>query len=283
MVAKIAASPLLSNLSKFAIILLIALSACADNPNPPAAAEQPTQVLTIMAASSLTEAFTELAAAFEAVNPDIRVELNFASSTQLAQQLTSGARADVFASANQKQIDLAVENSRVKPQDVSAFATNRLVVIYPSDNPGGVSSLADLARPGVKVLLAAPEVPVGQYSLEFLGKASLTTEFGADFKEQVLANVVSYEASVKGVVVKVGLGEADAGIVYATDLTPANRAELGSISIPDELNVVAEYFIAPVADGKVGLADRWIEYLRSAEAVKIFENHGFMPASKYEV
>ncbi len=232
-----------------------------------------------MAASSLTEAFTELAAVFEAANPDIRVELNFASSTQLAQQLTSGARADIFASADKKQMDVVIDSSRVKRQDASAFVTNRLVVIYPSDNPGEVSSLTDLARPGVKVLLAAPEVPVGQYSLDFMEKASMKTEFGPDFKDHVLANVVSYEASVKGVVVKVGLGEADAGIVYATDLTPANRAVLGSIAIPDELNVVAEYYLAPIADGNHRQAVRWIEFLQSSEAAKVFESYGFMPAS----
>ncbi len=258
------------------ILLILASTACqsARESTPPS----PTpRVLTVTAASSLTDAFTDIAAAFEANHPGVKVEFNFAGSQQLAQQLTSGARGFFFASANKKQMDVVVENGRVIPQDVSAFATNRLVVIYPSDNPGAISSLADLARPGVKVLLAAPEVPVGQYSLEFLEKASRMTEFGADFKEHVLANVVSYEASVKGAVTKVRLGEADVTIVYATDITSANQAELGSLPIPDELNLTAEYSIAPLADGDREMAELWIAFLQSNTGEEYLRKYGFQP------
>jgi molybdate transport system substrate-binding protein len=230
-----------------------------------------------MAASSLTEAFNELAQAFEAANPRVQIELNFASSQQLAQQLSNGARADIFASANRQQMDIAVENGRIDRRDVTAFTRNKLIMVYPLDDPGKISSLSDLAKPGVKVLLAAPDVPVGAYTLEFLEKAAQPGVYGADFKDRVLANTVSYEASPKAVVVKVGLGEADAGIVYATDLTPEKQASLGSIDIPDELNVVAEYFIAPVTDGDRELARLWIEFIRSKSAEELLQIFGFQP------
>ncbi len=262
--------------STCALIGLSILAGCRPRTSP-AVSPVETRVLTVMAASSLTEAFNELAQAFEAANPRVQIELNFASSQQLAQQLSNGARADIFASANRQQMDIAVENGRIDRRDVTAFTRNKLIMVYPLDDPGKISSLSDLAKPGVKVLLAAPDVPVGAYTLEFLEKAAQPGVYGADFKDRVLANTVSYEASPKAVVVKVGLGEADAGIVYATDLTPEKQASLGSIDIPDELNVVAEYFIAPVTDGDRELARLWIEFIRSKSAEELLQIFGFQP------
>jgi molybdate transport system substrate-binding protein len=230
-----------------------------------------------MAAASLTEAFTDLAEAFEAEYPGVIVEFNFAGSQQLVQQLANGARADVFASANREQMDASVASGRIDSREVVTFARNRLVTILPANNPANISSLEDLARPGVKILLAAPEVPVGAYTLEFLEKASQSSAYGVGFKEKVLTNVVSYETSVKVVVVKDGLGEADAGIVYTTDLTRANRDQLVSIEIPDELNVTAEYFIAPVADGDRELSMLWIEFLSSKDGERLLQTDGFQP------
>lgn len=134
------------------LILTILLSAYA-----PAQAQPLT--LTVMAAASLTEAFGELGELFEAQHPGVTVQFNFAGSQQLVQQLNQGAQADVFASANQKQMDAAVETGRIKKAAVEQFVRNRLVVIFPKDNPAGLQSLADLSRGGLKIILAAKEVP----------------------------------------------------------------------------------------------------------------------------
>lgn len=256
---------------------VIILSSCGGNPLLVARSNAPARQLTVMAASSLTEAFTELGQTFETKYPDIKIVFNFAGSQQLAQQLANGAQADVFASANQKQMDIAVQNGRVNSEDEVVFASNQLVVVYPIDNPGKVTNLADLAKPGGKILIAAPEVPVGGYTLEFLDKATQAGLFGADYKAQVLANVVSYETTVKAVVVKVGLGEADAGIVYGSDITPTSKANLGQIEIPASLNVIAAYPIAPILDGQHDLAKLWINYILSDAGTQILSKYSFKP------
>lgn len=263
--------------SSAAVFFSLVLSACGLVRGGATPSSAPA-VLTVMAAASTTETFGDLAAAFEDENPGVKVELIFAGSQQLAQQLANGARADVFASANRKQVDEGVASGRIDPRDVVAFARNQLIVILPAANPAKVSAIGDLARPGVKILLASPDVPVGAYAIQFLEKTSQANAFGADFKTRVLANVVSYEASAKGVLVKVGLGEADAGIVYSTDLTPDVRDVVGAIEIPDELNVTAEYWIAPISNGNRELADLWIDFVQSEAGRELLQQHGFQPA-----
>ena len=158
---------------------------------------------------------------FEADHPGVTAVFNFAGSQQLAQQINEGAPADVFASANKKQMDVVIEAGGIVSGTQQTFAKNRLVVIFPKDNPAGLAELKDLANPDSKLVLAAKEVPVGQYSLDFLDKAVADTAFGATFKDDVLKNVVSYEDNVKAVLTKVALGEADAGIVYLSDISGA--------------------------------------------------------------
>ena len=142
-------------------------------------------------------------------------------------------------------MDAVVQAQRVAKDAVYFFVKNRLVLIYPKNNPAGLAELKDLARPGLKLVFAAPDVPVGQYSLDFLDKASKYPEFGAAFKAEALKNVVSYEENVKAVYTKVVLGEADAGIVYLSDIAPDGAGQIGSLEIPDALNVIAVYPIAP--------------------------------------
>jgi molybdate transport system substrate-binding protein len=233
--------------------------------------------LTVMAASSLTEVFTELASSFEAVHPEIDIEFNFAGSQQLAQQLINGAQADVFASANNKQMNVVVQSGRIETGTPKIFAHNGLVLVLPIDNPAKITSLSDLAAKGIKIILAAPEVPVGQYSLDFLNMATSSNAYGLDFKDHVLANVVSYETTVKAVVVKVGLGEADAGIVYLSDLTPESKKNLGQIEIPAEFNIIADYSIAAISDGKKDPARLWIKFLLSDHGGEILKKHSFNP------
>lgn len=260
------------------VLLVIALTACAPVSAPvsaPDAAPAATPQLTVFAAASLTEAFETLAAAFgEATGAT--VVFNFAGSQQLAQQLLSGAPGDVFASANQKQMDVAVEGGNIAAAAVQPFVGNRLVIVTPVDNPAGLQTVSDLAGQGVKLVLADAAVPVGQYSLDMLAKASAAPEFTPTFSDAVLANVVSYEDNVRAVLAKVLLGEADAGIVYSSDVVGDARNQVQILDIPDALNVTALYMIAPVVDSShPDLAQAFVDFVRSDAGQDILESYGF--------
>lgn len=239
----------------------------------PAKAESAT-TLTVFAAASLTDAFSEIALAFDSANPGVTAVFNFAGSNQLATQINSGAPADVFAGANHAQMNAAVESGRIDPDAPVIFVTNRLVVVIPAGNPGNIQSLRDLATPGTLIVLAAGEVPVGKYSLEFLDKASADPVFGETFREDVLANVASYEENVRSVLNKVSLGEADAGIVYTSDLVGVEG--VSGLDIPDELNIVAEYPIAILNDSAHGdVATAFVEFVLSDTGQAILSEYGF--------
>jgi molybdate transport system substrate-binding protein len=263
------------------------LAACAAPPRaaPTAAPAQispapSSAALTVFAAASLQAAFGELGRNFEAANPGVKVAFNFAGSQQLAQQLAQGAPADVFASANNAQLNAAVTAGRIVSGTSRIFARNRLVVVLPAANPAKLQALPDLAKPGVKLVLAAKAVPVGQYSLDFLRKASAAPEFGAAYSATVLANVKSYEDNVKAVLTKVALGEADAGIVYSTDVTPDVKDKVSKLVIPDALNTVAAYPIAATQDSKrADLAKKFVAYVLSDEGQNVLARAGFIPAN----
>ncbi len=254
-------------------LLLAALAGCAAPPAAPPAAQPAT--LTVFAAASLTESFGELGAMFEAQQPGATVVFNFAGSQQLAQQLAQDAPADVFASANQTQMQAAVDAGRIAAGSPQTFVRNRLVVVTPADNPARLASFADLAQPGLKLVLAAPEVPAGHYARQVLDLASQDPSLGADFVRSVTQNVVSYEENVRAVLSKVSLGEADAGIVYATDARSAGDA-VHTLSIPGALNVVANYPVAPVADSaQAGLAAQFIALVLSPDGQAVLARYGF--------
>lgn len=259
------------------LALMALLAAGCALPAAPAASPSPARPaeLTVFAAASLTEAFEQIGAEFESANPGVRVVFNFAGSQQLAQQIAQGAPADVFASANQAQMDAAVASGRIATDSVRVFAQNRLVVVTPEEAVG-VITLADLAAPGVKVVLAAEAVPVGRYSLEFLDRASQDPALGADFRSRVEANVVSYEENVRAVLAKVALGEADAGIVYASDAVANPSSQVRQIAIPDRLNVLAAYPVAPLKDSaSPELALAFVRALESEQARRTLAAYGF--------
>jgi molybdate transport system substrate-binding protein len=159
--------------------------------------------------------------------------------------------------------------------------TNRLAVILPKSNPGKITALADLARPGLKLDFADPSVPVGQYALDVLAKMSQDAAYGATFKDKVVANVVSREDNVKAVVAKVQLGEADAGIVYTTDVTPGAAKDLTTLDIPDPFNVIAAYPIAPLKNAlEPQLASQFIEWVLSSKGQQVLAQYGFISAQK---
>lgn len=261
-------------------LLSIFLTGCGASaaPAPDPVIENQKTTLTVFAAASLTEAFTEIGAAFDAANPGITTTFNFAGSQALRTQIEEGAPADVFASASGKEME-TLETGRFVDAGVSqVFLTNKLVVIQPADNPASLKKLEDLAKPGIKIVLAAEEVPVGKYARQALDL--MDAAFGAAFKDKVLANVVSNEDNVKQVVAKVLLGEADAGIVYVSDVVAA--PELRSTEIPPDLNVIAKYPIAPLLRSEnAELAAKFIEYVLSAEGQAVLSKWGFAPV-KYD-
>ncbi|MBC7876650.1 MAG: molybdate ABC transporter substrate-binding protein [Anaerolineales bacterium] len=254
------------------MILLLALFivGCA-----PASSTPVSRTLTVFAAASLTDAFTEIGANFDAAHPDVTTTFNFAGSQALRTQIEEGAPADVFASASGKEMETLITNSFVAESASQFFLSNKLIVILPADNPAGIDSLEDLANSGIKIVLAAEEVPVGNYARQSLDL--MDTSFGTDFKDKVLANVVSNEDNVKQVVAKIQLGEADAGIVYTSDAVAA--PDLKTIEIPTELNIIAKYPIAPLTESaNADLAEAFIAYVLSADGQAILQKWGFAPA-----
>lgn len=263
----------------FLLLVMLLLSACAPHAaaTPPAdvpAAPPESRTLTVFAAASLTDAFTEIGHSFDATHPGVTTTFNFAGSQALRTQLEQGAIADVFASANTKEMDTLVTDHLIPADSAQIFLTNILLVILPADNPAGIQTLEDLSRPAIKLVLAAEEVPVGKYARQVLD--NLNALYGTGFEAGVLANVVSYEDNVKQVVAKVQLGEADAGIVYGSDAVAA--PELKSIAIPQEYNVIAQYPIAMLSSApEPGLAAAFVDYVLSAEGQAILQRWGFTP------
>jgi molybdate transport system substrate-binding protein len=244
----------------------------------PASPTAAAQTLTVFAAASLTDAFNAIGKNFQAANPGTTVTFNFAGSQQLAQQIGQGAPADVFASANTAQMNVVIKSGQVISGTPRTFVRNRLVAIYPTANPGGLTKLQDLAKPGLKLVLADKSVPVGGYALDFLAKASASPDFTATYSPTVLANVVSYETDVKQVLAKVVLGEADAGIVYTTDVTPDAAAKVGRLDIPDTLNTIATYPIATIkGSANAALAQKFVDYVLSPDGQAVLAQFGFIP------
>lgn len=235
--------------------------------------------LTVYAAASLTDAFRELGRALEASHPGLTVQFSFAGSQQLALQIEQGAPADVFASADQRWMSYTVEKGLVVGES-AIFARNRLVAIVPRTNPARIGGLPDLARRGTKIVLAAEAVPAGKYSRAALEKLSATPGFPPEYARRVLANVVSQEENVKAVVAKVQLGEADAGLVYRSDVTPSVSRYVRVLEIGDPYNAIASYPIAVLKDARNAEAARWfVELVSSVPGQQTLERHGLLPAA----
>jgi molybdate transport system substrate-binding protein len=256
-----------------AVFLVVVAAACTPAAPPPASVSGE---VVVFAASSLTDAFQDMAADFQRANPNARLTFNFGASSQLATQLGQGAHADVFASADQVQMDAARTASALQGED-RVFARNRLVLITPRDNPKHIAGLKDLAAPGVKFVTAQPGVPIGQYVSQMLDRATADADYPADFQSRVDANTVSREDNVRQVVSKVQLGEADAAVVYSTDATPRVRDELQLIEIPDRLQVFAAYPIAVARGNNATGGDAFVSYVLSPDGQAALAKWGFLP------
>ncbi|MBI3243841.1 MAG: molybdate ABC transporter substrate-binding protein [Chloroflexi bacterium] len=246
---------------------MIFLAACAGPASSP-------KTLTVFAASSTLNAFNEIGKAFEAANPGVAVVFNFDGSQSLRTQLEQGAEADVFASANQSEMDALATQSLISNSQI--FLSNELIVILPNGNPANVQTLSDLARPGLSLVLAAEDVPAGNYARQALD--NLEASLGPGFKDQVLANLVSEENNVKQVVAKIQLGEADAGIVYNSDAVATPN--LQTLAIPAEFNVTARYPIAVMKNAPSrALAEAFVAYVLSPDGQATLKKWGFTPVT----
>ncbi len=233
--------------------------------------------LNVFAAASLTESFTEIGKSFQTAHNGVTVKFNFAGSQALVQQITNGASADVFASADQTNMKKATDAGLVGTPQV--FAKNRLVVITPANNPK-VASLKDLATKGIKIDIEAPTVPAGKYSLQVLDKMGQSSEFGKSYESAVKANFVSQEDNVKAVVTKVQLGEADAGFVYLTDVTTSVASKVKELTIPDNYNVIAQYPIAATKNSKDATdAQAFVQYVLSSDGQAVLQKYKFISPS----
>jgi molybdate transport system substrate-binding protein len=229
----------------------------------------------VFAASSLTDAFKKVGPAFERSHPGTRVTFSFAASSLLRTQIEQGAPADVFASADHEQMERLARAGKVA--GVTIFVRNRLAVVVPAANPGRIRELADLARPGLRIIITAEQVPIGRYTRQALMKMSQQDAMGTDFQPMVLANVVSQEANVRGLLAKVELGEADAAVVYASDAAAAGR-KVRVIAIPARYNEIAVYPAAVVAGSKSPReAAAFVRFLRADAARSILKRYGFQP------
>ncbi len=248
-----------------------------ESASPPAVAAVPfpedAGTVTIFAAASLTDAFTEVETVLEVANPELDIVNNFAGSQALVTQLTEGAPADVAALAANTAMTNAIE-ANVISGEPQTFVENVLTLVVPADNPAGIESAADLAKPGIKLVIAQEDVPVGGYTRESIcNMAADTATYGDDFVTAVAGNVVSQEENVRAVLSKVALGEADAGIVYTSDVTN----DVVAIEIPEAVNELASYPIAPVAGGNQDAATAYISFILSPDGQAILESYGFIP------
>jgi molybdate transport system substrate-binding protein len=233
----------------------------------PAAGRKP---VIVFAASSLTDAFNDLEKSFEASNPDADVASSFGGSQVLKLQITQGAPADVFASADEAHMQELIKAGGARSSQT--FAENELVLLVPEDNPAHIDELKQLPR-AKRLVIGAANVPVGAYTRQLLTRANAS--YGPSFEKDVLSHVVSEESNVRLVRTKVELGEADAAIVYRTDAIGAKKVKL--IEVPPALNVRGTYPIAVLSKApEPALAQRWVDYVRSADGRAALAARGFL-------
>lgn len=231
--------------------------------------------LIVFAGSSLTAVFNQMGGDLMKANPGLSIKFNYGSSAALRTQMAQGAPADVFASADQANMDGAKQDGSIDGQD-QLFAKNKLIVIFPKSG-GKITSIQDLAKPGLNLVLADASVPVGNYARQVLTKLAADPTYGTGFDQKVLANLKSNETDDAATVNAVQLGQADVAIVYSTDVSPTAAQALSSIVIPDQYNVITTYPIALVKNEPNKAAGQaFIAYVRSSAGQNTLKQAGFI-------
>ena len=232
--------------------------------------------LTVFAAASLTDAFTEIATAVEADHEGMTITIETGGSQQLVTQLEEGAEADVLATADDITMLRARKSDLVAGEPV-IFAHNRLVIITPADNPAGIASIEDLANKDVRLVLANGDVPSGRYATQAFCAYAPSGDAPDGFIEAINSNTVSAEPDVRHVLTKVQLGEADAGVVYASDVTASDLrgVRLNVIEFPSGLPINVQYPIVALNGGDEATANAFITFVLSDHGQRILRTHGF--------
>ena len=261
-------------IKKYVFTALIAAIALASS----AGLGQEPEELTVFTAASLTGAFGEIGQIYEN-ETGMSVSFNFDGSQTLRTQIENGAYADIFASANKKQMNALRDGGRINNSSMVVFAKNKIALIIPKDNPAQINNISDLARPGIKIVMGTKDVPVGDYALQIIDRLGNDSAYGQNYKAAVLANVISQETNVNYVVTKVALGEADVGFAYVSDITEDMADKVDKIDIPDEFNVIAEYPVAIMQESKYpAQSQEFVNLVRSERGNAVLERYGFSPA-----
>jgi molybdate transport system substrate-binding protein len=253
--------------SRILVLSVVAafLAACGSSGGT-AAATPLSGTVSVFAAASLSGSFTAIGNSFQGANPGVTVKFNYAGTPTLVTQIEQGAPADVFASADTTNMD-RLKSDGFTTGTPQVFAHNELEIVVAPGNPKGITGLADLAKPGLIYITEAPTVPAGKYALQALKMAGVTV------------TPKSLETDVKSVISKIELGEADAGIVYTTDVTAAG-AKVQGVAIPAAENVIATYPIVAVkASANLTAANAFIAYVLSAAGQSKLQSFGFLSAS----
>jgi molybdate transport system substrate-binding protein len=247
-----------------ALVAWAALALLITTVEPASAQQRPSGEITVFAAASLTESFDAMAKQFQKKHPDVDVRFNYGASSNLATQINQGAPADVFASADADNLQKTIDAGTVTRPPV-VFAKSRLEIAVEKGNPKKIKSLADLQKPGLVLVLCADQVPCGKYASQSLAMAGVTV------------SPASKEENAKATLSKVSIGEADASIVYVTDVRAAKGTTSG-VKIPDEVNVIATYPIGVVkASQNATAAKAWVKFVKSKEGQAILRKFGFLP------
>ena len=254
-------------------VIALVLGACSGNGG--AGTAPAVAPLTIFAAASLSRVIDDVTTAYEAAVPGSSLTISTDSSAALATQITEGAPADLFLSADttnpQKLVDAGLADG-----DPTVFASNKLTIITPTDDPGGLTTPFDLSKDDVRVIAAGDEVPITKYATQLVEKLAAAVGAPADFAAAYAANVASKEDNVAAVRTKIELGEGDAAIVYVTDAAASDK--VATIEVPDDVNVPASYAgVVVKASSNVAAAQAFLDWLAGADGQAVLATYGFLP------
>lgn len=234
--------------------------------------------LTVFTAASLTGAFTDIGKAYEAQNENVKIDLVFDGSQALRTQVEQGANPDIFVSASTKHMQALQDGGFMDNGTVAVFLGNSMALIVPSGNPAGITGLADLAKPGTKIVIGTKDVPFGDYTRQVLDKMAADPAYGEAYREAVMKNVISEETAVSSVVPKLTLGEADAAFVYKSDVSKDDLEKVSRIEVPVEYNVMATYPLGILADSPHRAeAESFVAFVRGPDGSAILTEYGFDP------
>ncbi len=268
------------------MLLTVLVAGCTSSPTAsPTVTATPTPApqnvtLTVFAAASLSSAFNETITQYETAHPNVNIVPQYAGTQVLVTQVQQGAQADVFASASTSYMNTLVKGGYMVNSSVANFTENKLALIVPTNNPANISSLSDLNKSGIKIVICAPSVPCGSYTLQVLNKTANNSAYGPAFKTGVMANVVSQETDVNSAVSKIALGEADVAFVYQSDVPASMQSQIKVITLPDNVNVLAVYPIGVLAQSKnQAVAQDFENYVLSANGTAILDKYHFIRIS----